>query len=117
MSIISNGVAIANKVTKALKMQGTVSWEVGVTDGYGALSYPSGIVSVQAIIDWRQRQVKSRGGQMVTCRATLTILDPTVTVGFNDRLTLPDGTTGAILNMSGPTDDSGLPVMRDVYLG
>src|SRR4051812_42550924 len=118
MSIVSNAVKLANSVTKNLKLQSKVTYQKNTTDGTGKQTASGSAQLVDAVVDYRQRQVKTKGGQLVMCTATVTFLDPTLEVGFEDDITLADGTTGPILTISGPSDgDTGKPAMREVTLG
>lgn len=116
MDIVNSGVAIANSVTTDL--QATVSYEKYLsTDGAGKKTYMAP-VSIKALVEKKQRQVRSGDGQLSMCRAMVTILEPTVIVSVFDRLILPDGTTGPILDASGLIDSvTGHPILSEVYIG
>lgn len=117
MSLLSNAVALANKVTGSLGMQVDVTWTPITTDGYGT-RVPGTVATIKAIVDWKQRNVVTRSGETATSRATVTILDPTIIIGFNDLLVLPDGSTGPILAMSGPMDSSSpTPLLTEISIG
>lgn len=86
-------------------------------DGSGAKVYGS-TVKRPAIVDWRQRQVRTITGELTVTRAMVMFLDPKVVVDEQDILVLPDGTTGPILDMSGFIDaDTGNPFFTQVWLG
>jgi len=116
--------AIANKVTK--DAQPFVTYKKAVKDdSYSGWSYPSE-VKLQAIVDWRQKQVRTLEGVLSVSRAAVTFLDiealKTATNGEgiddHDIIILPDGTTGPILDMAGFIDaETGLPLATEVYLG
>jgi hypothetical protein len=81
---------------------------------------------MKAICDWRQAQVTTVGGSLAVSRVVVTFIDikemeaKTNGEGISDqdRITLPDGTTGPILDMAGFIDaGTGQPLATDVYLG
>jgi hypothetical protein len=126
LDVIRSGVKIADKVTKPL--QATVSYERCTStnaDGYGAKSYAAA-VPLRAIVDWKQKPVRTQAGTLTVTRATVMLLDVAAVVvatagagiGDDDRLTLPDGTTGPILDLGGFLDaGTGQPVATEVMLG
>lgn len=124
LDVLRNGVALANKITAPL--QGIVSYQrAGVPDGSGGI-IPGAVVQLRAIIDWKQRQVRTISGILTTCRASVTFLDISALnaatdgqgIGDMDTIVLPDGTTGPILDMSGFIDaETGHPLATEVFLG
>ncbi|CAB4190501.1 hypothetical protein UFOVP1196_64 [uncultured Caudovirales phage] len=122
LDTLRSSVAIANKILNPLQVDsngaGIVTYEKWLdTDGAG-LHRRLSAVQVPAIVDWDQRHVRSFTGEMVTCRASVTFLDPAVIVNVNDKITLPDGSTGPILSMRGPMDAvTGRPLITEVFLG
>lgn len=124
LTILRNGVATVNKVTKSL--QAKVSYERYVTeDLYGTSQYAPAVL-LDAIVDWKQKQVRTQSGVLSVSRASITLIDiaqlavATSDQGIddNDLFTLPDGTTGPILDMSGFIDaGTGIPLATEVYLG
>lgn len=124
IDIVRTGVKIANSVTDSL--QSTVSFERCTgTDGFGAKTYAAA-VSLKAIVDWKQQQVRTPEGQLTVTRASVLFLDTAALVtatGGNgvsdeDRITLADGTTGPILDMAGFIDaGTTKPVATEVFLG
>lgn len=110
-------VGVANSLTS--DMQPTVIHEsyTGET-GSGDHTFAAP-VHRPAIVNWERRQVRTAEGELTVSRASVTFLDPTVIVNDQDRITLPDGTTGPILDMSGPYVESSatLPVLTQVFLG
>lgn len=125
LDVLRKGVKIADDITKPL--QGTVMYSRYISeDGYGNKTYSPENVPMKAIIDWRQRQVRTLSGVLSVSRATVMFLSITQIVvvtsgeGINDqdRIILPDGTTGPILDMSGFIDaQTGHPIATEVYLG
>lgn len=125
MTILDVGVAIANKVTKSLKLQATVIYEREIgTDGYGTRTYGSA-VPLRAIVDFTSKQVRTQDGVLTVTRATITLLDrPAIVaatngdgVGNNDRFTLPDGDTGPILDIGGFVQEGGALIPTTVMIG
>jgi hypothetical protein len=72
-----------------------------------------------ALVDWKQKMVRTVDGTLTVSRAAVTFLDPDLKVDENDRITLPDGTVGPILDMAGPyaSKTATNPVLTEVFLG
>lgn len=124
LNILRNGVAIANTVTKPL--QATVSYERYVSSDYAGEKTYAVAVDLRAIVDWKQKQVRTASGILSVSRASVMFIDiveldaATGGLGISDadRITLPDGTTGPILDMAGFIDaGTGRPLATEVYLG
>jgi len=133
MSILTNALGIADKVTKSLKLQTSVTFKrYKSSTGSGAESYGSA-VSLSAVVEFKQRQVRSSTGELALSTATVTFLDvpalvaatPAVTGGgkagwvfTKDYITLPNGSAPPILNVGGFVDGgSGQLIPAEVYLG
>jgi len=124
LGVIRSGVKVADKVTKDL--QPSVSYERFTgQDGFGDKTYAAA-VDLKAIVDWKQTQVRTTTGLLTVSRAAVTFLDIDALVaatggagiGDDDKITLPDGTTGPILDMAGFIDAvTGIPVATEVFLG
>lgn len=125
--ILRNAVAIANTVTKNLRFQATVTYYKAVSDstGYGGVTHPTG-VSLEAIVDFARKQVRTREGVLTVTRATIDLLDVAAVaaatggdgIGNDDKFVLPDGDSGPILDISGFIDSgTGQPVATTVMLG
>lgn len=127
MSLINtlrSAVAVADKVTKPL--QSSVSYERRTgQDAFGTPTYAAA-VDLDALIDWKARQVRTPAGLLTVSRAVITFLDADALsaatggagIDDNDKLTLPDGTTGPILDLGGFIDPgTGVPVATEVFLG
>lgn len=129
LDVLRSGVAIADTVTKPL--QATVQFRHFVgADAYGAKTYippasdpPAELV---AIVDWKQKQLRTTSGVLSVCRASIMFLNIADLVaatggdGVNDEdvIVLPDGTTGPILDMSGFIDaGTGHPIATEVFIG
>lgn len=133
MSILTDALKVVDGVTKSLKLQATVTFERYMSStGYGAEVY-GGAATLSAILEYKQRSVRTSTGELAQSTATLTIVDlpaliavtPAVTGGgkagwvfTKDRITLPNGTKQPILNVGGFVDGgSGQLIPTEVYLG
>jgi len=124
LDVVRTGVAVADALTRPL--QATVSYEQYIgEDGYGTPTYAAA-VDLKAVVDWKQKQLRTQGGILSVSRASVMFIDIAALVaatggdgvGDTDRLTLPDGTTGPIIDMSGFLDaGTGTPFATEVYLG
>jgi hypothetical protein len=126
--ILRTGIAIADRVTGGSGgLQGTVllyPWE-GSGD-YGEADFGIAI-PVDAIIDERQYKRRLKSGDDVIQRAEITILRPIAPNGAEnrrepidtrDKIVLPSGYTGPILDIDGPHDSlTGAPSMFRIILG
>lgn len=129
LDVVRSAVKIADEVTKPL--QATVSFRHYVSsDAYGTRTYDPNealpAAKLKAIVDWKQKQVRTMEGILSVSRAMVAFLDIDALVaatdgeGINDLdiIVLPDGTTGPILDMSGFIDaGTGHPIATEVYLG
>lgn len=116
LDIVRTGVNIARQQTADL--QASVSYESWLrTEGDGTRVFDTPR-SVPALVTRRQKLVKTASGEMVMSQASIAFLDPAIVVNELDRITLPDGTTGPILNSDGFVDrGTGHPILTEVYLG
>lgn len=124
LDIVRSAVKIADNVTKPL--QATVSFSRYISsDAFGKPTHAAA-VSLKAIVDWKQAQVRTAAGVLSVSRASVMFLDIAALViatngeGVNDLdlIVLPDGTTGPILDMAGFVDaGTGEPVATEVMLG
>ncbi len=131
MGILDAAASIANSVTKAVGFQSVVQFRHFISaDGAGVKTYNPPIgqpaASLHALVDWRQKQVRTSLGTLSMSRAYVGFLDyPELSaatsgqgVSDEDLIILPDGTTGPILDMSGfinPATTHG--VITEVWLG
>lgn len=129
LDIVRAGVKIADGVTKPL--QATVGFRHYVSsDAFGAKIYdppeaqPAALLL--AIVDWRQKQLRTMQGTLSVSRASVTFLDVAAVaaatggegIDDHDIIILPDGTTGPILDMSGFIDaGTGQAVAWEVFIG
>jgi len=119
------GVKVADSVTKPVQADVLFARAVADASGYGAWTFPSS-VPLKAVVDWKQKQLRTGEGVLSVSRASVLFLDIVALVAAtggegisdNDRITLPDGTTGPILDMSGFIDaGTGHPLATEVFLG
>jgi hypothetical protein len=123
--LIRSGVATANGITEELQVAVTHEPWVG-KDQYGGPVFGTP-VSRQALVEMKQRLRRSYTGQEVMQMAAVTFLVPVEPNGAagrrepidpRDRITLPDGTTGPILDAAGLADpDTANPYFQVVALG
>lgn len=125
LDTLRSAVRIADKVTKPIQATVTYKRAVADTSGYGAFTYPT-TVTMKAIVDWKQKQLRTPEGILSVSRASVMFLDieelkaATNNQGIddNDQIILPDGTTGPILDMAGFIDaGTTLPLATEVFLG
>jgi len=118
------GIKVANTVTKPV--QATVSFSRYLSsDAYGTKTYAAAVL-LRAVVDWRQKQLRTPDGVLSVSRASVMFLDAAALVvatggqGVDDEdvIVLPDGTTGPILDMSGFIDaGTKQPLATEVFLG
>lgn len=115
--LVRAGVAVANTLTADL--QATVVREayIGGQDTRGEPNRSAG-VNVSAIVEYKVQMVRTGGGNFVASRAKVTSLDPAIVFHPKDKLTLPDGTSGPILETDGLADRvTTTPFLTEVYVG
>lgn len=127
-SIVRNALATADKITGASDgLQCEIDHEAWTgMDGYGKPTYASA-KTITALVSRRQVPIRTSSGETLTSRTQITIVQPlkangtdgrTEPIDLRDRLTLPDGTTGKILDIQGFLDPStGRPFGHEVFLG
>lgn len=109
--LIANGVALADRLTADL--QPVVQFRPWIgTDGFGKSMYDAA-TPVPAIVELKQRMVRTPAGEEVLSTHVITILRPIAPNGApgriepidtRDWITLSDGTTGPILSVGGFQD-------------
>lgn len=110
---IRGAVGLANNIFGSQQL--TVIWEACTKDSKGKRAFADP-VNIQMLVDWTQRTIVSKGLER-TSRATMTLLDPSIVIGPDDRLTLPDGMTGPIVQMTGPADPAtGKPYVTEISI-
>lgn len=120
------GIKVADKVLKSGKMEALVTLSHYVSsNSYGDKTFLSP-VQLPAVVDWKQRQVRTLQGVLSVSRASIMFLDIVALLAAtggeglddNDLLVLPDGDTGPILDMSGFIDGgTGRPVATEAFIG
>lgn len=124
LKILRGGVAITDKITKPIQAYVTYRRHLG-DDGYGGDAFGDP-VQVPAICDWIQVSLTTSNGQLAVSRSSVQFLNIEDVVritngegiGDQDEITMPDGTTGPILDMKGFIDaGTGHPLATEVFLG
>lgn len=129
LDAIVAGVKVADKVTKDIQATVLFRHYTG-EDGFGQQTYKPAIglpaLQLRAIVDWKQKQVRTLAGTLSVSRAYVGFLDYAALnaatngegVNDSDMIELPDGTTGPILDMSGfISPATGHGVITEVWLG
>lgn len=124
LDVVRSAVAVADSVTKPL--QSTVSYQRRTgQDQFGSPTYAAA-VDLPAIVDWKATQRRTSTGILTVSRAVITFLDAAELsaatggngIDDNDVLTLPDGTTGPLLDLGGFIDPgTGIPIATEAYMG
>lgn len=124
LDIVRGAVKIANNITRPLQAEVTIEHQLS-TSGYGGVKYMKP-AKLPALVDWKRAQVRTANGELTMSRAVITFTDVEKLaaatngegVGDFDRIILPDGTTGPILDLSGFIDaGTRKPFMTEVMLG
>lgn len=124
--IIVKALTVADSITASLQANISLTrWEGD--DGFGGVVNTEGALTVASLIDQQIRQRTLRNGRIVTTQATVTILRPLAANGASgriepidprDRIVLPDGATGPIVDTEGLLNpDTSRPYFGTVYLG
>lgn len=124
LTVLRAGVAIANKVTKPL--QSYVMYERQTGESYTGDQTFASPVKLDAIVDYKAVQVRTKAGILTATRSTVTLLDINQVVaatngegiGNNDRFTFADGDSGPLLDIGGFVDaGTGHPIATTVMIG
>ncbi len=117
MSLLASAVALANNVTQSLGLQADVTYHKAIAppDGAGKISRLAP-VTLKAIVVQKLREVRTISGEMVMSRSSVTFVEPRV-ISVDDKIILPDGSTGPILATQGFMDDSQATILVEVFLG
>lgn len=123
--IIRQGVALAHSLTTSLQAN-VVLHRWSQSSGFGEAVYAAPI-TVTALIEQKQRLHAMSSGQTILTRAKITILTPLAPLGASgrtepidvrDKLILPDGTTGPIVDVEGLVDpDTNRPYLYEIWMG
>jgi hypothetical protein len=117
MSLIGQLVALGNQLTQSLGAAATVTYiAAATTDGAGKEIAPSVPRQRPAIVNKSQKVIKTASGELVMSTAYVAFLDP-APVSEYDKIILPDGSTGPILQVTAFFDGSNGPILSEVYLG
>lgn len=123
--VLRAGIAIADKVTKSVQVDVVVEAYLR-QNGWGEREYADPI-TLKAVVDLGYKQRLTTSGRIVPTKAWVGFLvqvPPNGAEGRNepidqrDRLTLPGGVTGEIVESSGITDPStSRPFFCEVWIG
>jgi hypothetical protein len=125
LTILRSGVKTINKVTRKGGLQGVVMYARKTGNGTYGPTFAAA-VPLHALVEYKSVQVKTPSGTIAVTRAVLTLLDVAEIfvatsgqgIGDDDVFTLPDGTTGPILDLGGFLDaGTGHPIETEVMLG
>jgi hypothetical protein len=129
LQTLRSGVKIADKVTKPLQSIVTYRRYTG-QNGFGEKTYSPSLsspaISLRAVVEDKQEQVRTFSGELSQAKTSVLFLDVnsliTATSGQgikeDDLIILQNGDTGPILNTSGFIDGgTGIPIATQVYLG
>lgn len=124
LNVLRSGVKTANKVTADLQSSFTFRKALS-SDGAGGMTYGDP-VSIPAIIEDKQEEVRTLGGEISQSKTHITVLDvaklSAATNGEGikeqDEIVLANGEIGQILSISGFIDrETELPIVTEIYLG
>jgi hypothetical protein len=133
VSLLTDVLKTIDGVTKGLNLQTSFTFRrYSSSDGYGAESYGTS-TTLMAVLEFKQRSVRTATGEMAQSTATLTLVDPAAVIAATpavtgggklgwvftkDEITLPNGTKPPILNVGGFVDGGGGNLIpTEVYLG
>jgi hypothetical protein len=123
LDVLRSGVAVADSILKPLQADVSVERYLG-TDGYGTDLWAPAVL-MKALVDYTTRAPDTYSGDPFV-KVILTFIDINEMVaktdgkGINDqdKITLPDGVTGPILNLAGFMDaGTGRLLATEVFLG
>lgn len=124
LNVLRSGVKTANKVTNDLQSSFTFRKYLS-SDGAGGVTYGSP-VSIPAIIEDKQEEVRTLGGEISQSKTHITVLDVAKLsdatngegVKEQDEIVLANAEIGTILSISGFIDrGTELPLVVEIYLG
>lgn len=114
-AIVRKMVGVADTITKPLQPE-VIHEAFASQDNEGKVTY-SGPVRRKALVDFKQKMIRTLTGEFTVSRAYVAFIGP-VSVGPKDRITLPDGTVGPILDIGGFVDpETGRGYTTEVWLG
>lgn len=113
--IVRSGIATANKATEDLQV--TVEHSHTITRASSGKITFGATDDLQAIVEPIQKVFRDNDGTERVSKARVTILS-NVAVDLNDKIVLPSGQTGPILQVSGGiADPAGGNMLTQVWLG
>lgn len=110
--IVRSGIATIDGITKSLQVAVTHAAWISDEAGYGAPKFDAPITR-RCLIEPKNTMKVTKDGREIVQRFQLTLIAPvspngavgrTEPIDPRDALTLPDGSTGIIMNVSGLTD-------------
>jgi hypothetical protein len=115
-AIVRSAVTLANSVTGSAQVPVTLEAWTGTND-FGEPTYAAPATH-QALVEEGSRPHRTRDGNTITVRAHVAFLYP-VALSSADRLTLPSGLTGPIVDMGPALVDpaTGRGYCAEVFLG
>ena len=127
VDVLRAGVATIDKVTGDGGIQLNITHEAWTGhDAHGAPTYAAG-VTISAIVERKSRLVRLTNGELVTAKAAINIPRAIVSNGatgrhepidVRDKITLPDGDSGPILDTQGLYDSAtNAPMFHEIFLG
>lgn len=126
LNVLRSGVKTANKVTADLQSSFMFRKYLS-SDGAGGVTYVNETpISITAIIEDRQEEVRTLGGEISQSKTHITVLDvaklSAATNGEGikeqDEIVLASGEIGTILSAGGFIDRAtNMPIVTDIYLG
>lgn len=124
-SLVQNAIATARAITLDLHVD--VQWKAWTGQNTKGKPDYADPVTLKALVEKKQKLVKTLDGQMKMSVAYIAILQEvtpngatgrTEPIDLQDKFILPDGTSGTILSVSGFFDGgTGVPFYSEVYLG
>lgn len=122
---VRKGVALANSITSSLQAEVSHRAWTG-KDSFGDPAYATAVTR-PALVELKQRKIRTVNGEEVVARAAVTFLHPVPPNGAagrrepidpRDEITLPGGFTGPILDTQGLVDpETDRPYLMEVFLG
>lgn len=109
-------VAMADTFTAQQGFQASVTHRAFLaSSGDGETTYVD--TARMAVVVKKQKLVKTPSGEMKMSQASVTFLDPAVTVGEFDLIVLPGGMSGSVIATESFIGGDGVGVLTEVYLG
>jgi len=115
--VVRRNVAVADRLTTTLQSTVThYAFSSETDEGVRAYDPTTGTKRL-AVVRFQQRKFRTVAGEEVVSRAKVLFVRP-LTIDARDKIVLPDGTTGPILDMQGTVDpETGEPYATTIWLG